>query len=471
MSAQPPPSLLHVEGRVLPTLEADGSRRWLHPRLSTGRFWQGRLVVGWVLIAIFTAIPFIHFNAKPLVLLDVVHRQFTLFGYTFLPRDTFLLALLLISWILGIFLFTAVFGRVWCGWACPQTVYMEYVYRPIERLFLGRAGKGGPPAGNVGIWRYPLMYLAFLLISLILTHTFLSYFVGVDELRHWITRSPAEHPASFIVILLTTGALMFDFCFFREQMCTVACPYGRMQSVLLDRHSVVVRYDHPRGEPRGKRSVSLPLSTTASTGDCVDCSLCVQVCPTGIDIRDGTQLECINCAQCIDACDAVMTKIGRPLGLVRYSSLVGLQGLKTRLLRPRTLAYASALTAILALLTFLLATKAPADVLLVRNQGLPFVMTPDGRVENTMRVQLTNRTHDPMVVSLSVLNPGIELVEAPEQITLQPQQTVQKPIHLLALPDLFTAGTHVARVRIDLGPAGSLERQCQLFGPAAQVHP
>ncbi len=461
------PSVLKPEGRVLATLEADGSRRWLNPRLSVGRFWHARRLVAYALMGVFTAIPFINYHGKPLMLLDIVHRQFTLVGYTFLPRDTILLALLMVSYILGIFLFTAVFGRVWCGWACPQTVYLEFVYRPMERLFLGRSGRGGTPLKSTPAWRYGLMYVAFLLISLGLAHTCLSYFVGVVELRHWMTQSPLEHPASFIAILLTTGGLMFDFCYFREQTCTIACPYGRMQSVLLDSHSLVVRYDQGRGEPRTKRTVGLPVVG----GDCVDCTMCVQVCPTGIDIRQGTQLECINCAQCIDACDDVMEKIGRPVGLVRYASLEGLVGGKRRLLRPRTIIYACAFTALVAALAVLLVTKSPVDVLMVRNQGLPFVMTPDGRVENTMRVQLTNRTDQPMTITLSVLSAGVELLEAADKVTLAPQEMIQKPVHLLAVPAVFKDGRHVATVHLDMGASGSLNREFQMFGPSEEFRP
>lgn len=323
--------------RVLATLNDDGSRRWLKPRVSPGRFLSRRRAVAYGLILLFTAIPYIQVGGRPLVLLDLPARRFTIFGVTFLPTDTVLLALFMVSVFVGVFLLTALLGRVWCGWACPQTVYMEFVYRPIERLLEGSPGrrrKGVLAESGVG---KVLKFGAFLVVSLFLAHTFLAYFVGVERLAHWVTRSPLEHPSGFLIVAAVTGLMLFDFGYFREQMCLVACPYGRFQSALLDRSSLIVSYDRKRGEPRGRKTVSLPLVDGAGSarGDCVDCGLCVATCPTGIDIREGLQMECVHCAQCIDACDAVMTKLGMPRGLIRYSSQDAIEGKQARFLRPR----------------------------------------------------------------------------------------------------------------------------------------
>lgn len=466
------PGPTHPGGRVLPTLEADGSRRWLFPRLARGALWKARRWTAYGLIAVFTLVPFLRVGGRPLILIDVAGRQLTLLGQTFLPRDAFFLALLVLAWLLTIFLFTALLGRAWCGWACPQTVYMEFLFRPIERLFLGRRGAGGRPANGLSAFRYLTMYAAFLLASCYLAHAFLSYFVGVDQLRTWVTQSPFAHPWPFAVMAGSTAAVMFNFAYFREQMCLIACPYGRFQSVLLDRDSLVVRYDRPRGEPRGRRAstrASLPILGAAAAqdpGDCVDCTMCVQVCPTGTDIRDGLQFECVNCAQCIDACNAVMSRVGRPPGLVRYASLNALERRPGRVVRPRVLLYAAATAGVLAVLITLLAIRKPMDVLLVRNVGLPFVIAPDGQVENTMRVQLTNRMDARATFRIGIAgNSGARVAEANEDVVLEPRQTVQRAIHLLAPPAAFEFGRCGAVVRVT-GPGGTfVDRGCQLFGP------
>jgi len=471
-----PESLLQPEGRVLPTLEADGRRRWITPRIAVGRFFRRRQVVAYFLIGLFTAIPFIQINGKPAMLLDIANRRFTLFGYTFLPTDTVLLALLMVSIILSIFFFTALLGRVWCGWACPQTVYMEYVFRPIERLCTGRRGIGGKPAKNVAAWRVGLQYLLFLLVSLYLAHTFLSYFVGVDELRRWMTRSPLEHPWSFGVMLFVTAAMLFDFVYFREQTCLIACPYGRFQSVLLDRNSLIVEYDRKRGEPRGKArrpvAIALPTADTRpTTGDCIDCTLCEQVCPTGIDIRDGLQFECIACTQCIDACDAVMDKIGRPRGLIRYTSQAATAGAPRRIIRPRVVIYGLLITGLISLLTYLIATKSPFDVHLARNPGLPFTIVPSGQVENVMRLNLTNRTDAARTVSLSVVDADdVVIAEGGERVVLPTGKMLAKPIHLLAPRQSFHEGKRSVILRVTDETGRFVEKKCLLFGPGSGAH-
>jgi cytochrome c oxidase accessory protein FixG len=417
---------------------------------------------------LFALIPHLRVHGKPAILLDIVNRHFTLLGFTFLPTDSFLLALFMLSLILGIFFFTALFGRVWCGWACPQTVYMEFLFRPIERLLTGRAGQGGAPTARAGIWRLPLLYAAYLAASLFLAHTFLAYFVGVDQLRIWITHSPFDHPAAFIVMAATTGLMLFDFCFFREQTCIIACPYGRFQSVLLDRNSLRVAYDPTRGEPRGSAKKHLkivPGESAPRHGDCIDCTLCVQVCPTGIDIRDGLQLECVGCAQCIDACDQVMAKIGRPRGLIRYSSQAGLEGKPRHLLRPRLFIYMGILAVLLSALAFMLVNKSPFDVGIMRNYGRPFVLTDDGKVINEFRIKITDRTPDPMSYQISVANhPGI-VVQALDQISLAPGQMFTEPVQIIAPAAAFSDGAIDAIVRVQSSTGAIVDQSCRLLGP------
>ena len=308
--------LLDAPDHVLSTLEKHGSRRWLSPRLAVGQWWNLRRWVAYALIAFFVALPYFRIAGKPPVLLDIVNRKFTFLGHTFLPTDTLLLVLLMLGVFVTVIMTTTVTGRVWCGWGCPQTVYMEFLFRPIDRLFNGTAGKGGKPKQQATGLLAVVRIFVYAVLCSALAHTFLAYFVGTDALAKWLLRPPTEHPVAFSVMIGTTGLMMFDFLFFREQMCLIACPYGRFQSVMLDRDSLIVAYDRQRGEPRKKGK----HVEGDGAGSCVDCNRCVDVCPTGIDIRNGLQMECINCTQCIDACDDVMERVGQPKGLIRYSS-------------------------------------------------------------------------------------------------------------------------------------------------------
>lgn len=455
-------SMLEAPDHVLSTLEKDGSRHWLYPRLSMGRYWHARRIVGYALIAIFVALPHIKINGKPAILLDIGAREFTLFGFTFLPTDTLLFALFMVGVFLTIFLLTALFGRVWCGWACPQTVYLEYVYRPIERLFTGTAGRGGKPLKSMNGMRLVGMYIVYLVLSMLLAHTFLAYFVGVERLSQWVTQSPFQHPGPFIVMAVTTGLMMFDFSFFREQLCLIACPYGRFQSVLLDRKSLIVAYDTNRGEPRGKVTKELPV---AHHGDCVDCGLCIRTCPTGIDIRDGLQMECIHCTQCMDACDEIMARLKRPLGLIRYSSQDALDGKPQGLLRPRVILYPTLLTIVLSVLAYNVLTKKSFDVTVLRNFGNPFTMSEEGLVENSLRIKLVNRAEQPDQFTIEFKQPADVAFDQREAISVAAGETITVPVLVAVPPKTFTRGRVEAELDITSQLGDKRSVTCQLLGP------
>jgi cytochrome c oxidase accessory protein FixG len=453
--------------RVLPTLNRDGTRRWLLPKLSPGRFWKRRRALGWALIAMFTLIPYLRMNGKPLILLDIARRQFTLFGATFLPTDTMLLMLLLVGIFLGIFLLTAVYGRVWCGWACPQTVYMEFLYRPIERFIEG--GRGAQLRATGGRWsvRRLVKHAVFLLLSMFLAHTFLAYFVGVEALRHWITRPPFEHPLAFLVMACTTLLMLLDFGWFREQVCLVACPYGRFQSVLLDRRSLIVGYDARRGEPRGMQRVRRNGSDRGGRwGDCIDCGACVVTCPTGIDIRDGLQMECIHCTQCMDACDAVMSKIGRPLGLIRYSSKDELAGQPRRMLRPRIILYPLLLLLVWGAFSLALARREPVDVTVLRGLGTPWSLLPSGEVSDQIRIKIVNRRGSDQHYLIELADAdGVKLVAPDNPLPVAAGKTATATVFVVAARGAFDEGRRDIRFRISDDAGFRTEVPYRVLGP------
>lgn len=346
-------------------------------------------MTAYALMVVFFVVPHLRVFGKPIFLMDLPKREFTLMGFTFLPTDTLLFMFVMGTGVIGIFLVTAFWGRAWCGWACPQTVYLEFLFRPIGRWFDG----GYTGARNLDkksaffTPRRLAKYGTFMVLSLFVAHTLLAYFVGTEQLFQWMFQSPAEHPTPFLVVALTTGLVWFNFTYFREQTCLIVCPYGRWQAALIDRQSLIVAYDYVRGEPR---ALGVKVRDPAA-GDCISCNACVQTCPTGIDIRNGLQMECVHCTQCIDACDDVMTRIGKPTGLIRYSSQDAIAGIPRKLLRLRTVLYPSVLIVLIGGLLLSLATKAPADITVLRGLEAPFIEQPDGRIANQVRIKITNR--------------------------------------------------------------------------------
>jgi len=448
MSAEPNPDQPKPKpkaGRYVPTVDTvttireDGSRRDIHPADVHGRFTSWRRVAAWVLIAVYLLLPWIPVNGAPAVFLDVAERRFHFFGFTLAAQDAWLLFFGVSGLGFALFFLTALFGRLWCGWACPQTVFLEHVFRRIERWIDGDAPKrraqAAAPWDGARAVRTVVKHGLYMLVALLITHLFLAYFVSLPRLWLYMHEAPGENWASFVFVFVAAGLLYFNFAWFREQLCIVICPYGRLQSAMTDDHSLVIGYDTKRGEPRGRlhrpedrgqktedssrtaaeggglSSVLRPLSSGgggAAVGDCVDCNRCVQVCPTGIDIRQGLQLECIGCAACIDACDEVMTKVARPQGLIRYDSLVGLGGGRTRWFRPRTLVYGALLLVGAAVATYAFSTVRPANFLVYRMTGAAyFVDRAD--VRNQFLVRIVNKRSTPatFVVHASGLPAGV----------------------------------------------------------------
>jgi cytochrome c oxidase accessory protein FixG len=385
-----------------------------------------------------------------------------LFGRTFLHTDGVLLMLLLLSIFIAVIWLTALVGRAWCGWGCPQTVYMEFLFRPIERLFEGKRqeqlalDKQGASLGRA------LKNFVFLGLSIVLANVFLSYFVGTQALRSWVTEAPSKHMAGFLVVAVTTGLIFFDFAYFREQMCTVICPYARLQSVLLDRRSLLIGYDVKRGEPRSKGKQK------PGNGDCIDCQACVVACPTGIDIRQGLQLECIACGQCVDACDSIMARIDKPSGLIRYASQDTLDsGRKAGLLRPRLVIYSVFLLALLVILTSTLLAKPGADVMILRGIGAPF--TENGpQVVNQIRIKVRNRSSEVQNyhVALSDLQ-AAQLIapEDPLRVPAGEQRTTS--VFVLAPRSAFSHAKRAVHFRVTDSHGYRADIPYQLLGPEA----
>jgi cytochrome c oxidase accessory protein FixG len=466
-----------MRGRVLPTLNEDGSRRWIRPKPSHGKWWQRRQVVAYLLMALFFAAPHLRIFGRPVFLMDLPRRQFTLMGYTFLPTDTLLFMLVLGSGVIGIFLITALYGRLWCGWACPQTVYLEFLFRPIGRWFDG-GYTGSRNLDKQGHWFTPrrwAKYVTFFLLALFVSHTLLAFFVGTDALYRWVTHSPAQHPTAFLLVSLFTGAVWFNFTYFREQTCLIVCPYGRWQSALIDRQSLIVAYDDVRGEPRGHAT----KDRDPKAGDCIDCGACVQTCPTGIDIRNGLQMECVHCTQCIDACDDIMTKVGKPTGLIRYSSQDGIAGKPRRLLRLRTVLYPLVLAVLLGGLGYAMITKAPADITVLRGLDGPFTEQADGRISNQMRVKVTNRRETAQQYSLvvdGVTGPDISNAEvqvvAPENPLLVAAGESRTTTVFIVLPErAFVNGERFITITITDSQGYRDSESYRLLGPSREKLP
>ncbi|MBK6489622.1 MAG: cytochrome c oxidase accessory protein CcoG [Gemmatimonadetes bacterium] len=453
-----------AQGRVLPTMNEDGSRRWIRPKPSDGAWLTRRRVVAYLLMVAYLAIPHVYINGKPSIWLNAVRREFTFFGFTFLATDTLLFMLLLGMLVLLVFTFTALFGRVWCGWGCPQTVWMEFLFRPIER-WVERGRMGSIQIDRSGSHVNPrriAKYAIYAVLSLILAHTFLAYFVGVEQLKVWVTRSPVEHPSSFAIMAVTSLLVFLDFAYFREQTCTIACPYGRWQSVLLDESSLVVAYDYGRGEPRMRGT----KSRAASAGDCIDCGACVATCPTGIDIRDGLQMECIHCTQCSDACDAIMTSIGKPTGLIRYTSREVLAGGTTHLLRPRTVIYPVALALVFGVLVWQLDTRPMADVTLLRSLDRPFSEESDGRISNQVRIKIANRSNGDRQYQLTVSGVDDGQVVIPvNPFPVAEGANATTSIFVLLPRQGFREGDRMITVRVSDGGDFTADYPYRLLGP------
>ena len=449
------------------TIREDGSRLFLHPADARGRFTTARRWSGWLLIAIYLALPWIPVGGHPAVFLDIADRRFHLFGFTLAFQDAWLMFFGITGLGFGLFFITALLGRVWCGWACPQTVFLEHVYRRVERWLEGdavaRRRLDAAPWSATKLLRRGGKQVIFFTISAVIAHLFLAYYVSVPELWAMMSAAPGTHWAAFVFVFLFTGILYFNFAWFREQLCIVICPYGRLQSVLIDDHSLVIGYDTSRGEPRGKAG-------SPGAGACVDCNRCVQVCPTGIDIRQGLQIECIGCSACIDACDEVMDKVKRPRGLVRYDSMTGFAGGRTRWVRARILVYVALLAVGAGAATWGLSTVRPANLAITRLTGAPYFVTPE-TVRNQFLVRLVNKRDTAARFTITLPDAPAGLVRTGVEGTVELAALAEEVRSLVVqMPRAGYAGEFVLTVRVaDEAGTFSLEKPVRFVGPDPEL--
>jgi len=380
------------------TVDNKGKRKWVFAKKPKGKLFNWRRFVALLLLVFLFIAPFIRVNGEQFLLFNVLERKFILFGVIFYPQDIHLILLAFITLLVFIVLFTVIFGRIFCGWICPQTIFMEFVFRQIEYWIEGTPAKqkklAEAPWTTEKIWKKSLKHIIFFAIAFLVANTFLAYLIGTDKLYTYITDGPMAHMGTIIPLILFSGAFYFVFAFFREQVCAIACPYGRLQGVMIDKKTIVVAYDYKRGEPRGP----LKLAEEKGYGDCIACKACVVVCPAGIDIRNGTQLECINCTACIDECNSVMDRVKRPRGLIRYDSEEGIETGKRSIFNPRSLAYSAVLVILLGFVGTLFALRGDFEVTILRARGSLFQAYGTDSISNIYDFNIANKIRKPVTV-------------------------------------------------------------------------
>lgn len=425
----------------LATVNSQGGRNWIYPKKPSGNYYKARNIVALFLLAFFFSGPFIEINGQPLLMINIIERQFVIFGVAFWPQDLHLLVFGMLAFIIGVVLFTTIFGRLFCGWACPQTIFMEMVFRRIEYWIEGDSASQirlkNAPWTTEKILKKGSKHAIFYSMAFLISNLFLAYVIGKDAWFELITDPPSEHVAGLSIMIIFSAVFYGVFAFMREQVCHFVCPYGRMQSVMLDNNSINVMYDYVRGESRasvGDRNkvetrkatlADLGFSENTSFGDCIDCNQCVKVCPMGIDIRNGTQLECIHCTACIDACDEVMDKIDKPRGLIRYSSENAIRSEQRKIITPRVIGYSSILIVLISVFFVLMSMRSDLEATILRERGTLFQELPNNRVSNIYTIKVINKTFEEIDYELQLLSPEGIIVALGNNTTVPSQSLAE----------------------------------------------
>jgi cytochrome c oxidase accessory protein FixG len=418
------------------TVNEKGKRVWIYPKKQTGKFFRRRQWVSYLLLLFLLVAPHIRFKGEPLILLNVIERKFVLFGSVFWPQDLYIFAIMMVAGVVGVVLFTVIYGRLFCGWVCPQTIFLEFVFRRIDYWIDGDWNEqkwlAKQPMRGVKLRKRILKNVIYWAISFIIANTFLAYIIGADALFGIQTDPMYMHIGGLTAIVIFTSLFYFVFAYLREQVCTTICPYGRLQGVLLDPNSMVVAYDHVRGEGRAKFKKGEDRKTVGK-GDCIDCHQCVNVCPTGIDIRNGTQLECINCTVCIDACDQMMDGVHMEKGLIRFVSENGIKNRTGFQWTRKVISYTIVLSVLIGLLVVLLVTRSDFSTTILRQRGSMYQITQDEKISNTFEIDLSNKTKNDFKIQLESEYPNAEIRLAVPHFVLKKEQHLKERF-LIVMP-------------------------------------
>lgn len=449
------------------TVDEKGKRVWIFPKKPSGRYFNYRKILSYVLLALLFGLPFVKVEGEPFLIFNILERKFIVFGNIFWPQDLYIFALGMIIAVVFIILFTIIFGRLFCGWVCPQTIFMELVFRRIEYWIDGdfrhqKKLREGPWNKDKIIKRFS-KHAIFWVISFVIANTFLSYIIGVDELGKIIASPVSEHLGGFTAIVVFSTVFYLVFSLLREQVCTTICPYGRLQGVLLDQDSMVIAYDYVRGENRGKFRKNEDR-TAVDKGDCIDCYQCVHVCPTGIDIRNGTQLECVNCTACIDACDDMMEGVGLEKGLIRFVSENGIKNRTGFQWTPRVKAYTSLLAGLMLTMVILLATRTDFQSKVTRQRGTTFQITEDGQVSNIFEIYLLNKTRKEYDITLELDSDHGTIETVVKNLHLAPEEELKERF-VIKVPYTEVSSSEVVYINV-YGNGKQIQRvKTKFLGP------